>query len=212
MGNASVLMFKLSFLFLLFLSLNGCSKNPVSSGAGQVILPLAVGNQWVYHVRQFQHYGNTQIDRLDTTLVWRSTKEGVDSTYWIRNLEITLFWSPSFLNKSDGLYIIDHSGPVIAPVGGGGNSTPVEEQFVQFPTVPGDSIRFRYLTLRTLSVGSSTSAEGGIFDCVVYDAWSYDTTHAGTFWVAPGIGIVKSWQLVGADTLYTSLLSYRLNE
>ncbi len=201
--------FPICFAVLLFAA--SCNNNPTSPGTGQVILPLAVGNQWVYHVSQYQHYNNTQIDRYDTTLVWRSTKEGSDSTYWIRNLDIYLYWSPSFLNKADGLYIIDHNRLPVVPVGGGGgNTAPVEQQFVRFPTLPGDSLQFWYLTIHTLSVGTNTASEAGQFGCVVYDAWQNDTLHMGTFWVAPGIGIVKSWQLFGRDTMFTSLLSYKL--
>ena len=185
-----------------------CSKDPASPFASNsIIMPLAIGNQWVYHVTQYQHYTKTQIDRIDTSVVYRSTLEGTDSTYWISNLELAIWWSPSFLNRADGLYIIDHSGPKTV----GGSGPPLVEHFVKYPTFPGDSIRFRYMTIRTSSVGAKVASDAGEYACVGYDAWQNDTVHLGTFWVAPNIGIVRSWQLMGADTMYVNLVSSRIH-
>lgn len=212
------------YLFLLLtavLLLGGCSDDPSSPSTASVIMPLAVGNQWIERVTIYN--GGNSVDTIyyDTLLIRDVSFYQGDSVYH--------FDGPlAGANRADGYYISL------------GNMLQI---LAKYPAFSGEVFRID----TSISISCDTSAvpdttiskfmceqvntvvnvSAGSFTCNKYNVRSTGTYQTGPteprekfedlieYWYAPGIGQVKSINYVWSGSLVLfakrELVSYHLN-
>lgn len=164
------------FATFLFSSCTDTSTNPDSN---KQIIPLEIGNQWIYRVDIYDSLGVGIIEtRYDTTKV----TEVNDGWYSILNLSK---FSPTakFQNRKDGFYVFNQ---VVWDTFIG--------LFFQFPTKKDNLYNVIASTMVIRGTKTQVETEQGNFDCIEY----YNSpTNKGLnydyflFYLAPDVGIVK---------------------
>jgi hypothetical protein len=208
-------------LIAAMLLLGGCSEDSTGPSSNGVIMPLAVGNEWVYKVTQYG--GNSSIDTtyFDTLRIRQSAFYNGDSVYSFNS-------SAAGTNRPDGYYKTFGSTFKI---------------LAKYPSFSGEV----YLIDTLLGVMWDTTDELDTFfitySCELTN--TYTTVPAGSFlsnkylshttgtyrespgeprvkfenliesWYAPNIGEIKTMDYVWSDSLVLStkreLVSYHLN-
>ncbi|MCP4566974.1 MAG: Ig-like domain-containing protein [FCB group bacterium] len=149
------------------------------------LMPLAIGNQWVYRVDSRDSlYYNVEIS-YDTVLIKDSVLR--DDEYWYY-----VDGGGYFQNKDDGLWNIING---------------MEQLFLKHPAVVGDEYGFSpypqysWLGTRMTLISKDTLVEvpAGTFSCYLYVCEVYDVyTMYDSYFYAPGIGMVKKIHDPGA--------------
>jgi hypothetical protein len=167
----------------------------------QAIMPLAVGNEWIGQVTQYDSYGNSDSIWFDTLRVLKSEVVAGEiwydmNAFWINGSDTNRQW---FANRSDGLYTCD--------------SEYFREayRFGKYPAKPGDvCVTFENTFDSTRLYGQSdgisvdttdllVTVPAGQFRCYVYRGFSisrdYDVVSSafepGQYY-APGVGLIAS--------------------
>ncbi len=185
------------YLFLAFCFAIISCKNSTDTGTQSqgVIMPLAIGNTWIYLDNGYDSNGHLIVpSRLDTLLINDTITYGKDVLYIPQNRKIYYY------NKTDGLSIRY-------------NFAPEETLFAKYPAKAGDIFRHdSYILTKESSpdplglaaadyiVSSTTESvtvPAGTFICYKYNADYYDTTkhqlldRYNTYY-APNVGMIKS--------------------
>lgn len=170
-------MCRLGFLGVVLIVLFGlgCKSNDNvtnSSEVTSVILPLAVGNEWIYA------HNSTQPP--DTHRVLSDTTIDGETWYLWQSQAGTVI--PA-INRSTGLWI---------------NSGGVEYRFLKYPASSGDTYQFTNLQATVESTRDSVEVPGGFHFCWKY-VFTYAGNNALILFAAPDIGIVR-WEEWNAET------------
>jgi hypothetical protein len=187
----------LFFTSLTILALN-CAPANGPLPTQQVIMPLAVGNEWIGRVNRYDSHEKFDSTWLDTLRVLRSEDTGGETWYYANTPVIygpdTLYaW---FTNRPDGLYtrdMEDHGKTYRA---------------AKYPARPGDICATFDSTFDTLGNGlydgvsvDTTNwlfnAPAGIFNCSVYRGFYYSrnydeiqSAYEPGRYLAPGVGLI----------------------
>lgn len=197
-------------IILLFLS---CKRSGVSGPelTFNTILPLSVGNYWVYSSVDYRiNEFDSSIIILDSSIVKMEVdkEDTLDSFigFSIKDYIFLITWDISeilFANKDDGLYIVQRQGFVYPP-------QPARiSKALSYPTFVGETNSFGGYIIKTKSLSELKSVEAGSFNCILFEVFFHDAL-VGKLWVAPNLGIVKSWRLFGLVIEENELLYYNL--
>jgi hypothetical protein len=182
-------------------------------GNGEVLMPLAIGNEWVYRT-QSEVGGFPVGDTFEDSLLIETTYEYAGETWYgplAEGGEEGLY----FINRSNGLFflIVDDSTSAVAP----GFPYPAEVGDSWEANIAGDYEG----TLEVIDTLASASTGAGDFTGCMQYRMAADITYEGDvyqgsvdFFVKPGVGLVRQ---VGTTPevenveLVRQLLSYTVN-
>ncbi len=179
----------------------------------QVIMPLALGNEWIGQINQYDSKGNLDSSWFDTLSVLRSKEAGGETwyyvhVYWGYGRDTNHLW---FTNRSDGLYTCDSEHFTTA------------YRLAKYPARPHDVCvvfentsdstglysEYRGIGVDTTNIPVSTPA--GQFQCYSYSG--FDFSQAGdvgsSIWepssfYSPGVGLIQ-WGYFGLDGKHASI-------
>lgn len=155
---------------LLIVSLTACNKdnNPVSPGPANELLPLAVGNRWVYSDTVLDSNGTTISTSTDTMLVLRDTV--LQNQTWFTTT------SGIYRDSSNGLWIWS-GGPQLV---------------FKYPASAGDSFSTPNAVVTVVSTNEHIDVPYGGLLCYHYRARypAFGNLELNDF-VTPGIGFVS---------------------
>ena len=196
---------------LCFITILGGCDNPVrNSPDTSVILPLHIGNSWTYRAVDIAANGDTIRNAIDTAVVAASQTIGSGIFFRISNLPVSvgmiLSWHiTQYANKDFGLIGIVEPDKIIV-----GPPPPlVVDTVLLYPTKVGDEHDLQRFKVRTAAKNLVVQTSVGTFQAYQYDVFS-DTSLVTQIWMAPNIGIVKSWQRFGFAQSYRFLISYQV--
>lgn len=191
--------------FLLITALSSCSDSG-TAGAGNntntvTILPLVIGNQWIYSVQPYDLNGTFYSPWEGGRTVLADTT--IDGEKWFTwdSVGVRRFW----VDRSDGLYFYP------ATWSDGSSVVKTKQLLHKYPGKVGDAppyLRTKYSdhslydTYEIISTDSLLHTQAGDFHCYVYEYYNYSedvATHAKTksiskyknvYFYAPGVGLV----------------------
>jgi len=185
------------FFIVTILILTNChdnSTNPIDDSLNDTIIPLKVGNYWVY---QSNEVGN--INRRDTIMV--TLKKQINGKDWY------LFGEIYVRNEKDGLWMIDPEAP---------NKTPV--LILKYPGKVGDQWNVSNdEKTKILSTDTGIEVLGKMYShCYLYEDIILENGNISEktkIYIKPGIGIVKTEEYNNAGGLEDQalLVLYKLN-
>lgn len=159
----------------------GCSDAPSGPSAAGQIIPLEVGNYWIYSYRKFDSAGGISYSMEWTEAVDSDTVIDGERLYSIRDI-VSMFigFKQYYVNRSDGVYCYSPGSEPLS-------------LYIKYPVQQNELIVRRYDTLRVINAMQKTETPAGWFYCVVYQ--SVHTLSTGpvyeTTYYCPGIGKVK---------------------
>jgi hypothetical protein len=183
------------FLVLLVLMTN-CKDEPFNpSNSNDVILPLALGNNWQYFKYEFSSSDKDSIYNFDTVNVIVKSVLTHNQEKWY-DLEMTYNSQPNhyydyvYTNKSDGLWFLDNPFNYA--------------NFIihKYPTIENDTIIYenwrqeRMDTIVTISTAKELNVPAGKFTC-----YYYFTNNTTSDYFCPGVGKIKFLHILKIDTL-----------
>jgi|GEM_PF-5535959 len=152
---------------------SGSSSSSSSNGSNTVILPLTVGNTWIYNV-----ITSVGTDTLTTSVLDIVALGGVDTYRVGTNTQYNYY-----RNYSDGLYKFGDSTEIYTS----------RRLFIMYPCVVGNTWSFNGGTYRVNNLSRSVTVPAGTFNCIEYyyrrNTGSGVTEHY-EYW-APGIGQIR---------------------
>jgi hypothetical protein len=172
-------------IFALILSafaiLSGCktegTTEPIPSGprdSNAVILPLKVGNRWIYKTTDYDSTGTPLRSRGDTTTIVRDTMIGSEKWFIDQGGVVQT-------NRTTGLHLMDQTG---------------ETYLVNaYPATLNQTYRIygAYgVTVKVMSLNQSVATTAGTFTCVVYE-WRLTSTgnKLSSLSYSPNVGLAK---------------------
>lgn len=216
-------MIKLFFLLIaiVFLAV-GCSEDSTGPSSNVVIMPLAVGNEWVQRVTMYYLDGSIDTTYLDTIRIRDKVFDGSDTIYLFNS-------NLAGANRKNGYYIaLSDSLQIIAkyPVFAGEvfrRDTSIDVPVWDTTSIR-DTIISKFLCKET---NTFVNVAAGSFYCYKYQIHTSGTFRADAgaspeyienlieYYYAPGIGEVKSYSYGWKDSLVLmnkrELVSYHLN-
>lgn len=208
----------------------GCSEGATGPSTSSVIMPLAVGNEWIYKTTSY-HYNPTRIDTyFDTVKIVRSYVAKGDTVFEFSGTnQYSLYAYQAGTNRNDGYYTEASKGMKI---------------FVKYPVLEGDVFRrdtsysiptggtintkeYTYTKYMCKQASTFATVPAGIFLCNIYQYYTSGTYRwnigdPSTYvkdmtesWYSPGLGEVMNLRYWGSDSLVLylkrELISYHLN-
>jgi hypothetical protein len=163
-----------SILAILVVAGPSCHSNdaapssPVTSV--DVIIPLAVGNEWVAHVASWDSSGRANVIRIDTARIVRDTT--IQLERWFvdnRGNHVT--------NRPTGYWVLSNA---------------VASMFLKYPVSLNDNYPYGNDTIGVVSRDTSITVPAGTFSCVCYHI-SYGTQSVARqiLLASPNKGIVR---------------------
>jgi hypothetical protein len=191
------------FFFLLIIAVSSCSDSGTAVVGNKTveILPLAIGNQWIYSVQPYDVNGSFYSPWEGGRTVLADTM--IDGEKWFTwdSTDVRHFW----INHSDGFYLYP------ATWSDGSSIKKTKQLYYKYPGTVGDAppyLRTKYTdhssydTYEIVSTDSLFTTPAGDFHCYVYEFYSYSedsATHTKTkeaskykyfYFYAPGVGLV----------------------
>ena len=203
----------------------GCNDSngplPVNTS---VIMPLAVGNQWIGLITDFDNKGNVVSQKFDTLKVYK--REFVNGEVWYYMDHFPLSWGMglyAFTNRRDGLYECDSNLFAQAKLIAKYPAMPRDTFSSTFEGSPNGAFSMYEHVVDTLHQPITVPA--GTYSCYVYHFEGYDwngsDVRRGVLgpeeFYAPGVGLIQNgycnidgsfdsfvspqeiWQLMRAD-------------
>ena len=176
------------FVILIIFVAAGCSKNEIDKS---VILPLKIGNYWVYKVT------NTIDGKVETDTLKVARDTLIKGEKWfIVNHTSEHSFVLILQNKSDGLHMVDYY------------NTP--HIFLKYKAIPGEVFtpRKEKDSVKVISINEKVVVPAGTFECYIYGSPQTDiNTKEDHFCMAPGIGCIKTmvW------TILYELVNYKID-
>ena len=163
----------------------GCTSSNQPSSTALSLMPLAVGNQWVYRVTSLDTNGVVTGVENDTIRVLKDTTFGGQTCYVLSSLNTDR--SPGyFQSRSDGIW---------AP---SGNSYAMQKWF-SYPAKVGDTTMiYSHDPVVVRNVDTLVAGPGGAWRCCVYNL-----DNVFIEYYAPGVGLCRE------EFWYESLPSIR---
>ncbi|MEP7217366.1 MAG: hypothetical protein ABI876_00535, partial [Bacteroidota bacterium] len=161
------------------MAISGCGdssspSSPVTGNQSGKLIPLALGNQWLYATTLYDSTGATTGTRTDTTKVNADTLIQGEQWFFFNDDHA----APT-ANRSDGLYYWD-------PASG------TARIYIRIPGTVGDSYERGNLRYTLVSTNTTVTVPAGVFSCyqlLVTDA--NNSNVESTISIAPGTGTVK---------------------
>jgi hypothetical protein len=179
-------------LLLIGSILSSCKQNSateIAANAPGVILPLAVGNQWVMDNTGFDSLGTKTVYPIDTITVAHDTLLNGEHWYTIKGDE-----SHIYANKPDGWYSLN---------------TLTHQTFMvmKYPAASGDSFFHYFDALKVLTTDTLITIPSGQYKCYCYYRGGYLNEYYDFY--CPNIGEIKfeSHQITAGGRKYVSLIS-----
>lgn len=196
---------------------NSCKDSASPYIGDEQILPLAIGNTWIYNsIHYDRQYPDTSIVMIDSTTVeMKITKvDSIDkfTGYYIQNLIFPL-WNVDYIlfnYDSNGLYAIykNLAGPVIIPPPP--PPPPHVETVIPYPGIIGGKTNFDGYDIALRSVSEKVTVPAGTFYSNLYEVYT-DTSVVAKIWAVPNVGIIKMWTQMFSDYEVYELLSYSVH-
>jgi len=172
---------KLLMLIIIFCAfyLSGCEKdnNALTEPEGTIeILPLAVGNQWIF---DFEFYVNDTLHQVLTdSMIIDSTYEWQGNVWHVLKEQIGIYSSINFYrNTEDGLWMMH---PTYQDTTAG--------LYFKYPAVPGDWwVNGRGDTMMVKSITDTINIPAGTFSGCYHYQFVGDNESEG-MWLTPGVG------------------------
>ncbi len=201
-----------NFFFIIVLFFFSCENSTgVKPSDNTNLIPLKINNHWEYNLIKYRFNPDDSLTTLydSTSLEMEVTKyDTLDSFtgFQINSLPFSLFitGSPIYYYKDDGFYCaIPPLVVAIPPL------PSTEKRLLLFPTNVGDKNNYNDYLITTARTNENVTVYSKKFSCIRYDV-TYNADVVGKIWIAPGLGVVKSWQKVGLITNDYFLYSYNL--
>ncbi|GEM_PF-1524189 len=178
---------------------------PVISNNSDGMVPLKVGNEWIYRYFMYDTSGNEIATFLDTVAVERDTIIGNERWYRVPRLKpADADFFDFYTNRIDGLWVLQR---VIGP----NSDTAFSYLTFKYPTQPGDSWgNFVGDSTRTSSIAEIIITPSGTDTCIKYeDHFQLYPTDSIIFWYyfKPG----KGWVMFEIYSTTGSGRQYLLN-
>ena len=172
--------FKLALLVIFIVVFPACL---VAGDNDNTLIPLAIGNSWVYQIDMFMGDSPTPVQTLTDTAVIKSKKEWGGHTWY--SFSEPSAESAEYLRYSDnGQYrlLIDRENP-------DGKA----ERFADLPLKVNDSwiIANKSITVVVEAAEETVTVPAGEFDGCYRCRLSMPEGVEGTMWLKPGVGQVK---------------------
>jgi hypothetical protein len=183
------IMFVLHVSLLMF----ACSEddaNPSTPGTSEVLMPLAVGNYWIYTstVKGLETGDTTHVMGIEIV-----SKEIIDGEAWYIGHD-----GEKYRNAADGLHKISNGNTYFFK-----HPAKLHEQFAYYNGNP------VFFAMTVSSVDSWISTKAGVFDCYKYTMKDHGTTV--DVYYSPGTGLIR-WDSQSASYSTTmELTQYRIN-
>lgn len=182
-----------ALVLLLLAVAGGCSGSTEPFVSGNDLMPLAIGNRWIYVadtlIPGYEH---------DTIEIAEDMILGWNRERWFRSRETARNYGVLYTNRADGLWInptidftyLQHYGLHPARKG----------DVFNHDTLPGVSLDGTtvdtFATAAVVRAIRRVTVPAGIFNCYVYTQRSIsqstgDTLYGDEYFIAPGVGIVK---------------------
>jgi len=166
---------KYIFCIIVLFILVGCEKhsNPLSTSTDTTkeIMPLKVGNRWIWQVEQYDSVGAVIVSYCDSLVVLRDSTFQSEKWYLLKGAGSILY-----TNKSDGLYLLQ-SGYAY--------------HLFLYPAKAGDTYYNPTFTMmKVITIDSLITVPYGAFSCLGYQAYSQNRLDE-VWYCSPNIGIIK---------------------
>ena len=212
----------LLLIFIIVQFQNGCNSN--STGPPdefEDILPLALGNKWIYQIDNYFDSKGNVVDHItevqyDTMEVVRDTMIGNERWFAIRHsidANTNSIGENYYVNRADGIYILT------TQQFRGSYQYPSVKIFLKYPMEIGDSITFMGEVKKLIAISDSVTINSKNYFCYIYEISNiYDSTYVpeperhNLIYLSPQIGFVRGEYIFGGRlAVQSNLLSYELN-
>lgn len=160
--------------------ISSCKENTgtgIDNGGSNEIIPLKIGNQWVYQNIYYDSLGTVIFESPDTVTISRDTTIRGEKWYTLRG---SIGYSFDVINRVNG-YSYD-GGATILQYKYPANLNDRYQTFIATPTD----------TMVVASLNAATSTIAGTFTCYQYNRFVPSRTSIRQIsWVEPGKGIIK---------------------
>lgn len=172
-----------------------CSKDPSGPNETVPLIPLSVGNQWVYQISAYDTSGHLDSTWVDTVEVVQDTVITGERWYRAESTEGGVFlllyrggagrerWlAPLLANRQDGLWIRGTGMYYMPPA-----------MMLYYPASVGTEFRdFDGLEVRVEALGVDTTVLGRRYRCVQYHTAETEFSFRTQMFVHPGIGPIRT--------------------
>ncbi len=163
--------------FFFIISFNSCKDDKITNaGSNNYIVPLNIGNQWVYR-NYYYPLGDTSLVS-ETGTEYSITKDTV-----INNERWFLISSAGFPqgNRADGYYLLKKDNA--------GNEKPI--LYIPYPAQKGEEVVTGYGILKVVSVDTTITVDGNIYRCYCYSPKEeFPNSGFTLMFYSPGVGNV----------------------
>lgn len=205
------------FAALCSLFISGCKNNnepTASTTSGDIIVPLSVGNQWIYLVTDSTSpSGRFITDTLITRITHDTTIEN-EKWYVVENTSHPFIPTDNVKKYSSALWINRADGNWVGPYGPGMSFSPYLS--IKYPSSVNDSWQlprwadsYPLVTLTVISTNTPVDVQAGHFTCYEIEYRDSVTAVPSRAYYAINIGFIKSDPEKG-HTIRQELLSYSL--
>lgn len=182
---------KIFNLFIILVLFAGCGDSGTeTSGNDNEIIPLAIGNTWIYKVYNIHSSNKDSLllsDTITMTITYKINIDGED-WYYINESEKSLF-----TNRSSGLWILEFDDTTNIDVS-------KAMLYYKYPTVVGDRFPTDTAGAQTVSTSYKVVCGAGTFNCIRYvDIKEHIFENNGYFFKA-GVGMVRQEVITHIDT------------
>ncbi|MBC8044727.1 MAG: hypothetical protein IAF08_14920 [Rhizobacter sp.] len=173
---------------------SSCKENTgtsVDTASSSQIIPLEIGNQWIYKNVYYDSLGAITFDALDTVTIIKDTT--ISGEKWFR-LQGSVGYSFDVIHRADGYYYYGDGGAILQykyPAN-------LNERYQTYVATPTD-------TMVVASFNSVTTVQAGTYTCYQYNRFVPSRpTVRQTTWIEAGKGIIKEEAYGGTTTVFLS--------
>lgn len=179
-----------SMIICILLTVSSCNKEEQKSpNSAQIntleIMPLKVGNEWVYKVTDYEVSGQIEDQKEE---IWTVVKDTVISN------EKVFYTNEgfSYLNRNDGLYTYDSTDSTYT-------------KFVKYPGIVGESFTtFSGERSTIISTNKMVTGPAGTFNCYQYST-IISSLLTEVIYFSPGSGLIKA-EAIRKDSIQKTYL------
>lgn len=172
---------------------SSCKENTATSidtAENSQIIPLEIGNQWIYKNVYYDSAGTPTLNVLDTVTIIKDTT--ISGEKWFR-LQGSVGYSYDVIHRADGYYY--YGGGAILQYKYPAN---LNERYQTYIATPTD-------TMVVASFNSITTVQAGTYTCYQYNRFVPSrATVRQTTWIEAGKGIIKEELYGGTTTVFLS--------
>jgi hypothetical protein len=186
----------ISILGLIILYNTGCNSRKLQN-INQEIIPIAEGNNWIYHNYYYRSPRKDSICDADTIQFQIGKKIKINNEEWFQWGVFGIDFRNVGRNKKEGFCTITYDNI---------QNISVDSAFLffKYPTKPGDVwySKFDNDTIQTISLDEEVTVPAGTFKCIHYRKKDSGKYPNNGFFMAPGVGMIKCEIIGGIDDSY----------